>query len=67
MQNPSISLSSNVTVQNIITDCLFLNMRKHFNIGYWLVVVLLMSLIFSSVVDGYSKALLLAVMFLPGA
>ena len=67
VQNPSISLSSNVTVQNIITDCLFLNMRKHFNIGYWLVVVLLMSLIFSSVVDGYSKALLLAVMFLPGA
>ncbi|MDD2641988.1 MAG: LytTR family DNA-binding domain-containing protein [Bacteroidales bacterium] len=42
-------------------------MRKYFNIGYWLVVVLLMSLIFSSVVDGYSKALLLAVMFLPGA
>lgn len=42
-------------------------MRKYFSIGYWLAVVLLMSLIFSSVVDGYSKALLLAIMFLPGA
>jgi len=42
-------------------------MKRYFSIGYWLVVVLLMSLIFASVVDGYSKALLLAIMFLPGA
>lgn len=34
---------------------------------YWLGVVLLMSLVFASVVDGYSQALLLAIMFLPGA
>mgnify|MGYP001275460567 CR=1 FL=1 len=42
-------------------------MKRYFSIGYWLVVVLLMSLIFASVVDGYSKALMLAIMFLPGA
>ncbi|MFA5444550.1 MAG: LytTR family DNA-binding domain-containing protein [Bacteroidales bacterium] len=42
-------------------------MKRYFSIGYWLGVVLLMSLIFASVVDGYSKALLLAIMFLPGA
>ncbi len=44
-----------------------MNMRKYFSIGYWLVVVMLMSLVFTSVVDGYTKALLLAIMFLPGA
>ncbi len=42
-------------------------MKRHFGILYWLAVVLLMSLVFASVVDGYSQALLLAIMFLPGA
>ena len=42
-------------------------MKKYFILVYWVGVVLLMSLIFASVVDGYSQALLLATMFLPGA
>ncbi len=42
-------------------------MKRYFSIGYWLGVVLLMSLVFASIVDNYSKALLLAIMFLPGA
>lgn len=42
-------------------------MKRYFGILYWLAVVLLMSLVFASVVDGYSQALLLAIMFLPGA
>jgi len=42
-------------------------MKKYFILVYWVGVVLVMSLIFASVVDGYSQALLLATMFLPGA
>ena len=42
-------------------------MKRYFSIGYWLGVVLLMSFVFASIVDNYSKALLLAIMFLPGA
>lgn len=42
-------------------------MKRYFSIGYWLGVVLLMSFVFASIVDKYSKALLLAIMFLPGA
>ncbi|HPW78461.1 MAG: LytTr DNA-binding domain protein [Bacteroidetes bacterium ADurb.Bin037] len=42
-------------------------MKKYFSLIYWLAVVLLMSLVFASVVDGYSQAFLLAIMFLPGA
>jgi len=42
-------------------------MKRYFSIVYWLGVVLMMSLVFASVVDGYAQALLLAIMFLPGA
>lgn len=44
-----------------------MNMKKHFSLAYWFGVVLVMSLVFTSIVNGYSKALLLAIMFLPGA
>ena len=42
-------------------------MKKYFSLVYWFGVVLVMSLVFTSIVNGYSKALLLAIMFLPGA
>jgi len=67
VSKPPFGISSRSLGGKFAEKCLFLNMRKLFGLLYWLVVVMLMSLVFTSVVDGYSKAFLLAIMFLPGA